>query len=590
MRTLPLSALLLAACTGEKDDTAAPTDPPLGMILAEDGQLYAGAASMEITPTYFETYTDVNGNHQFEGCMTDPSGTRAGCEEPFDDADGDGYFDAAFIAGFQSPRPAQGVHDPLKVSAVVLSLDGEYLALVGIDSLGILENRVRDLRDLLEAEGFDRDRVVVSSSHAHSAPDTVGIWGMADSLITGVNPEFIATITPALYDVVTLAAASMEPVSPRQGLTLMSDDPTLNGEPFGGINPDPSVIGGLNDIRDPLIPADAVWSLALDGATGRVATVLSASGHPETSDSDHSLLSADFAGVARDWIEGREGGTAVFLSGSLGGMQSALGATLPKVDPSTGERLLEEDGTPQWDASGGGWDFMTTYGILVAQAAEGALTDSTPWSSLSVRTAEFLVPVDNVSFKLAFQVGLLDTPDDYIVQDASCPGYGTNNDLFGCVPTAAWQMELGPSTLASVPGELFPELFYGVPDEASMADGSARAGERRWVQWDADCAGVDDAECMDNTGSVGDCNCLQYHTVPYRISDTSPTPIVELLPGTFRQPVGIANAYCGYIVPTPDFNTAVSVLTDDGDHYEETNSCSSSFGDLILDAYVKLNP
>lgn len=590
MRLLPLLALPVLACTGEKDDSAAPADPPLGMILAEDGQLYAGAASMEITPTYFETYTDVDGDDVFDGCLTDPTATRAGCEEPFDDADGDGTFDAMFIAGFQSPRPAQGVHDPLMVSAVVVSLDGEYLALVGIDALGILENRTRDLRDLLEAEGFDRDRVVVSSSHAHSAPDTVGIWGIDDALISGVNPDYIATITPALHDVVALAAGSMEAVSPTQGMALMSQDPTLNGEPFGGINPDPSVIGGLNDIRDPLIPGDAVWALALDGANGRVATVVSASGHPETSDSDHSLLSADYPGVIRTWIDGHAGGTTVFLSGSLGGMQSALGATLPRVDVNTGERLLEDDGTPQWDASGGGWDFMENWGILVAQAAEGALTDTTPWTALHVRTADFLVPVDNVSFKLAFQIGLLDTPEEYVIQDASCPGYGEDRDLFGCVPASAWQLELGPSTLASVPGELFPELFYGVPDETAMRDGAARATDPRWVQWDADCVGVDDAACMAKAGEVGACDCLHYHTVPYRISDTSPTPIVDLLPGTFRQPIGIANAYCGYIVPTPDFNTEVSVLTDDGDHYEETNSCSSSFGDLVLDAYVRLNP
>jgi hypothetical protein len=30
------------------------------------------------------------------------------------------------------------------------------------------------------------------------------------------------------------------------------------------------------------------------------------------------------------------------------------------------------------------------------------------------------------------------------------------------------------------------------------------------------------------------------------------------------------------------------VLTDDGDHYEETNSCSVSFGDLVLDAFLEL--
>lgn len=584
----PLLLLGLAGCPHASDDSAGP--PPLGMVLRTDGQLYAGAARVDITPTSFETYTDLDADNVFDGCLTDPDATRAGCEEPFDDADGDGTFDAMFIAGFQSPRPAQGVHDPISVTAVVLSLDGDYVALVGIDALGILENRTRDVRDTLEAEGFDRDHILISSSHAHSAPDTVGIWGIDTSLITGVNPDFIETITPAILDAVHLAAADMKPVSPTQGITQMSADPTLNGAPFGGINPDPTVVGGIHDIRDPLLPGDAVWALALDGVDGRVATVVSASGHPETTDSNHSLLSADYPGAIRDWIDGHDGGVTLFLSGSLGGMQSALGATLPRVDPATGERLLDEAGAPQWDSSGGGFDFMQNWGILVAQAAEAALTDPAPWDGITLTHQDFLIPVDNISFKLAFQTHLLDTPEEYVIRDSSCPGWGTNNDLFGCVPTAAWMARLGPNTLATVPGELFPELFYGVPDEPAMADRTARVGDRRWVQWDADCNDVDEATCLASTGSVGDCDCLKYHTAPYRISDTQPTPIVDLLPGTYKQPLGITNAYCGYIVPAPDFNTEVSVLTEDGDHYEETNSCSVSFAEIVLDAFVQLNP
>jgi hypothetical protein len=76
---------------------------------------------------------------------------------------------------------------------------------------------------------------------------------------------------------------------------------------------------------------------------------------------------------------------------------------------------------------------------------------------------------------------------------------------------------------------------------------------------------------------------------PYRQSDTVPTPIADLLPGTYKAPLGITNAYCGYIVPEPDFSTYATVLTSDGDHYEETNSCSSSFGELVLAAFLEMS-
>lgn len=585
--------LILAGCTGPsaKDDSAEAA-PPLGMILADDGQIYAGVARVDLTPEILETYTDTNGNNEFDGCNTDPTGTRPGCnEEPYDDVNGDGYFEGVWMAGFQSKRAAMGVHDPITATAVVLSQNGEYVAFVGFDAIGILENRIRDLGDILESEGFDRNRLIFSSSHAHSAPDTVGIWGMDTDYITGLYDPFMETIVPGVHDALEVAAGSMVPVSPTQGLVYMSEDPTLNGEPFGGTNPDPSVVGGLNDIRDPIIPADAVWALALNGADGgRVATIVSASGHPETTDSNHSMLSADYVGYMRDYIDTRDGGTTLFLSGAVGGMQSALGSTLPAVDDA-GERVIDGEGNPTWitgGAEGGDWEFARTWGTLVAQAAERAMTDGSAWDQIAVTHQSYLIPVNNISFKLAFQVGLLDTPDSYVVMDSTCPGWGTDSDLFGCVPAGSWMVRLGPNTLATMPGELTPELFYGVPKEAAMTDASLRATDRRWVQWDPDCNDVDYADCKDQATPVGDCDCLQDHVTPYRISDNDSLPIRDMLPGTYKQPIGLTNAYCGYIVPFPDFNTGVSVLTEDGDHYEETNSCSKDFGTIVLDAWLNL--
>lgn len=589
MRTLPL--LVLAACTAEKDGPGE-TPPPFGMPLVEDGQLYAGVARVDITPTGFETYTDLDGDHSFDGCITNPDATRTGCEEPFDDLNGNGRFDGVWIAGFGSARAASGVHDPVTVTAVVLALDGEYVSLVGVDALGLLENRTRDTRDMLEAEGFDRDRIVISSSHSHQAPDTVGIYGMDEILLTGIYSPFVDNIPGAIFDAVATASASMVAVTPTQGAVHMSAlDPAFNGAPFGGTNPDPSVDGGINDIRDPVIVADQVLAIALDGADGRVATILNASGHPEVVGDENSEISSDYAGYARDYLERRHGGLTVFLSGALGGMQSALGATLPAIDEE-GNRVLDDAGQPTWiDGSGPGpgWEFARTWGTLVAQAGEAALTDTTPWTSLRVRNAEFLIPVDNASFKLAFQVGLLDTPDEYVVQDTSCPDYGVNHDLFGCIPAAAWVLELGPVTFGTAPGELMPELFWGVPEEDAMVDATLRPTDRRWVQADPDCASVPFEQCQDTDGSVGECDCLKHHAVPYRITDDPALDTIEaMLPGTFKAPIGIANAYCGYIVPEPDYNTYVSVLTDDGDHYEETNSCSGSFAPLVLGAFASL--
>ncbi|MDP7112694.1 MAG: hypothetical protein QGH45_12060, partial [Myxococcota bacterium] len=131
---------LAVGCPGEDDDDSAgpgdDDDAPLGMILANDGVTYAGAASIDVTPDVVETWTDHNGDGTFDGCLDDPDATGEYCSEPFDDVDGDGWFDAIFIGGYGPMRPANGVHDPITVRAVVLSHDGEYLALVGMDLVG----------------------------------------------------------------------------------------------------------------------------------------------------------------------------------------------------------------------------------------------------------------------------------------------------------------------------------------------------------------------------------------------------------------------------------------------------------------------
>ncbi len=585
---MPTVLLLALACQGAADT---PTPPPFGVQLPDDDRLRAGAARVDITPTGFETWTDLDGDATFDGCINAPAADRPGCVEPFDDADGDGHFDAAYIAGFGSPRPALGVHDPLTVTAMVVARGTSYVAIVGVDAIGILENRIADTRTLLAADGFDGSRLVVSASHTHEGVDTIGIWGNAESLVPGTWEPTVEELPGAVRDAVAAAFEGLEPVSARQGTSRMRDlDPALSGAPFGGTNPDPRIEGGMNDIRDPIVAADTVLAVALERPDGsRVATLVNASGHPEVVGAANTLLSADYVHWLREHLERTRGGLVVFTSGALGGMQSASGAPIPDVD-ETGAIVRDSSGAPRFLREEG-FDAARAWGILVARAAEAALTDSQPWEALRVRSHELLVPVDNLSFRIAFQVGLLDTPMERIVQDARCPGWG-DPDVLGCVPTGVWVVELGATTLATIPGELFPELFWGVPDEPAMDDAALRPDDRRWPQADPTCASVDyDSACRDRdtvTVQGVTCDCLRHHATPYVLSEDSAPPLDARLPGRFRAPVGIANGYCGYVVPEPDFSTYASVLGDNGDHYEETNACSRWFAPLLFDAYDAL--
>src|SRR5262245_30598089 len=78
-----------------------------------------------------------------------------------------------FIAGFGHNRLATGVADPLFARAVVLKDGHSSVALVSVDLVGFFHANVDNVRKHLS--GFDF--VLVSSTHSHEGPDTLGLWG-----------------------------------------------------------------------------------------------------------------------------------------------------------------------------------------------------------------------------------------------------------------------------------------------------------------------------------------------------------------------------------------------------------------------------
>ena len=89
-----------------------------------------------------------------------------------------------FLAGFGQNRKATSVHDPLFARALVLA-DGEVkVALVSVDVVGLFLPFVESVREKLP--GFKY--VLVSATHNHEGPDTLGLWG-PNPLSSGVDRE-----------------------------------------------------------------------------------------------------------------------------------------------------------------------------------------------------------------------------------------------------------------------------------------------------------------------------------------------------------------------------------------------------------------
>ena len=635
LHLLALLALLIAplACSDgdDDDDSGAPADDddttedpgtPLGMILADDGVAYAGAATIDVTPEVVETFTDHNGDGTFDGCLDDPSAAGEDCDEPFDDVDGDGWFDAVFIGGYGPMRPAQGVNDAITVRAVVLSYDAEYVALVGMDLVGLANKRIHAARDALAADGFDPDRLLASATHNHEGPDTMGLWGNPEDFgnpVSGLIPQYQERVVAAIEQAVRDAAGSMEAVTLRVGAVQMRDlDPYFNGSSFGGGNPTSKMHGMVHDIRDPVVVSDQL--LVLQGIReedGAVFTWTNWSGHPEVWGDANGLISADWVGVTRDILEARYGGVAVHMPECLGGMQSAGGGDVPLVDADgthvfqtcdaeavldeadtgcfgkeVGDMRTDDDGNsvPEW-AEDETWEFVVSHGWHIAEAAIGAIEAGEAITDATIRldVEPIYIPVTNVGFQLLGQMDLFDVDLDDTISDTDLCPEASELDA-ECLEMRTFRVAIGPIGLVTAPGELFPEIAWGLPEDdprwLDEADDPAARGPDApyFPQHDPACDDVDWVECTTTT-SVGDCDCLDVHAWPYTLNhDPTVPPLLDLLDTEYRAVLGMLDNYGGYIVPEPDFNTHVSLLTDDGDHYEDTVSMSYRFANKLQQA------
>src|SRR5579871_365765 len=117
-----------------------------------------------------------------------------------------------FMAGFGHNRKATGVNDQLKARAVVFQHGQEKTALVSFDLIGFFHPRVESVRRHLPGFSY----VLVSSTHNHEGPDTLGLWG-ASAFKSGVDADYLADVEKQIVAAVKAADADRKPVRARIG-------------------------------------------------------------------------------------------------------------------------------------------------------------------------------------------------------------------------------------------------------------------------------------------------------------------------------------------------------------------------------------
>ena len=85
---------------------------------------------------------------------------------------------------------------------------GRPLVICGVDSIGLFIDDVRKVREQVEAN------VVVTSTHDHETPDTMGLWGPAPGK-SGINPAYNDFVVERVAEAAKAAIAAMRPARLR---------------------------------------------------------------------------------------------------------------------------------------------------------------------------------------------------------------------------------------------------------------------------------------------------------------------------------------------------------------------------------------
>jgi hypothetical protein len=402
-----------------------------GPTLAGEPQLRAGFGRAPITPVVADSWEDVNGNGIYDEDV-----------DRYYDRNNNGRFDAVYMAGFQSPRPAAGVHDELEAVAAVFDDGTTRVGIVSADVIGLSHGFTQKLRNVYAKE-LGLDYVLVHATHNHQGPDTQGLWGRS-RLRSGIGDGYLKFLRMQMGTALAQAVRRLEPAE------ISVAEITGRDRRIGTV-----------DTRRPEVIDDGVRAAIVTRAGGGdvLGTLVNFGVHPELLWDRNFELSADVAGWARRGLDTglvyeRKlqrpglGGTTLWLTGNIGGLITTP-PRVPVVDPHSGEPLA----APSHEKTRAqGYQIAET--VLDARAAGAFVPLASTRISVLSRAVE--IPISSWTLAALAKLGVLDRDVDIRL------GFQTASEVA--------LLRIGELWIACVPGELYPEIAVGGIENPPGAD------------------------------------------------------------------------------------------------------------------------
>jgi hypothetical protein len=310
-------------------------------------------------------------------------------------------------------RWSQGVHDPLFATALYLQKGEGAALLVALDLVGLASPDIDDLRGAIAARlPIAAERIVVSASHTHHGPDTIGLWGTTLPPRSGRDERYMRFMKEQAARAAARAYASAVPAKLSYAvgpLTAMHRNILEDKVPGAAIDHTLTVLR------------------AVDGSGKTIVTLTNWACHPTTEGMDNRLISADWIGGFYKWMATKSDGIPMYVNGSIG-------AAIQPHDP---EREL-------W-AAGHHFIWAETMGRRVAEAAAALLPKATetPVDGIEAGSKSFTFPMMNKIYRFGSRLGLF----PFTVPKVGEP-----------LASRVTAIRVGPIRFGTVPGEIAPHL------------------------------------------------------------------------------------------------------------------------------------
>lgn len=479
-------------------DSCGSTDPT-------GSRLKVGAAWVTILP-------EVGGSTSYFDAIRAQSTLALAPGDPGDDP---GVFveqwDVGTIAIGNGEKSSHWVHDELRATAVAFKnlddAEDRTLVLVGVDVYMLLRQDLEEVyskvRNAVGSTAYNKLTILISATHNHMGPDTLGIDGMNHDYYRYMTDQIASAIVTAtrdenLFPAKLKVAASNYQFGMADAHAPYVVDASLNS--LQAVTTDETterviatMVQWQSHPEDTLSFGDQVY------ATEEQATYLRSIDECISDDGgahchiEGQFMTAGFAGIAmRELMDNTGGAPAAYFNGPVGGLLGPLHALIWETEGATGKpagdgkvvpngAVLIDDNFHRQAVDG---HELAKRVMSDLQTAE-IVTDP----AISWKMQTFYTRLANMAFRIGMVVKpngqpallghlkreLFTCPETGVRDDTTCvsDNYEAATDPYLHLParvgshgkTEAWYIEMGPISMITIPGESVSELVQGLPSD-----------------------------------------------------------------------------------------------------------------------------